>query len=67
MLLTLFISIQVHYVDRIVLQFERFVPRVIPAFIGWISDHLMDREVKELSAAGFGQGRIEPRYVPPLA
>nr|GMD34069.1 uncharacterized protein LOC109167340 [Ipomoea batatas] len=53
----------VFYVDRIVL-FKRYLPRAFPAFIGWTSDLLKDRQNEELNNGGFCQCRIEARYVP---
>nr|GMD39122.1 MPF2-like [Ipomoea batatas] len=54
---------EVFYVDRIVL-FKRYLPRAFPAFIGWTSDLLKDRQNEELNNGGFCQWRIEARYVP---
>ncbi|XP_019194739.1 PREDICTED: uncharacterized protein LOC109188549 [Ipomoea nil] len=58
----------VHYVDRVILHFDRLVQRSIPALVGWTTRLLKQRQRAEAVAGGFGQGRVEPRnpeYIPP--
>ncbi|XP_019196010.1 PREDICTED: uncharacterized protein LOC109189836 [Ipomoea nil] len=38
----------------------RVVPRAIPAFRGWTSKFLRERELSEIRAGGFGVGELEP-------
>ncbi|RAL49103.1 hypothetical protein DM860_015094 [Cuscuta australis] len=52
----------VFYVDRVVL-YRRDVERMSPAFLGWTSKILRDRENNEVKAGGFGLGYDDGRFV----
>ncbi|RAL52635.1 hypothetical protein DM860_007403 [Cuscuta australis] len=52
----------VFYVDRVVL-YRRDVERMSPAFLGWTSKILRDRENNEVRAGGFGLGYDDGRFV----
>ncbi|VFQ65229.1 unnamed protein product [Cuscuta campestris] len=54
--------LMVFYVDRVVL-YNRDVERTAPAFVGWTSKILRDRENKEVKAGGFGLGFDDGKYV----
>ncbi|VFQ77915.1 unnamed protein product [Cuscuta campestris] len=53
---------KVFYVDRVVL-YRRDVERMSPAFLGWTSKILRDRENNEVKAGGFGLGYDDGRFV----
>ncbi|VFQ80899.1 unnamed protein product, partial [Cuscuta campestris] len=53
---------KVFYVDRVVL-YRRDVERMSPAFLGWTSKILRDRENNEVRAGGFGLGYDDGRFV----
>ncbi|VFQ96442.1 unnamed protein product [Cuscuta campestris] len=55
-------STKVFYIDRVVL-YSRDVERMLPAFLGWTSKILRDREKKEVRAGGFGLGYDDGRFV----
>ncbi|RAL52595.1 hypothetical protein DM860_018298 [Cuscuta australis] len=52
----------VFYVDRVVL-YRRDVERMSPAFLGWTSKILRDRENNEVKAGRFGLGYDDGRFV----
>nr|GMD86844.1 uncharacterized protein LOC109174777 [Ipomoea batatas] len=46
------------YIDRVVVG-DRVIPRGIPAFVGWTSKLLREREVAEIRGGGFGMGMLD--------
>ncbi|VFQ85587.1 unnamed protein product [Cuscuta campestris] len=56
------LCLMVFYVDRVVL-YSRDVERMSPAFLGWTSKILRDRENNEVKAGGFGLGYDDGRFL----
>ncbi|VFQ79296.1 unnamed protein product [Cuscuta campestris] len=56
------LCLMVFYMDRVVL-YSRDVERMSPAFLGWTSKILRDRENKEVRVGGFGLGYEDGRFV----
>lgn len=48
------------YVDRVLFQGKKLVPRRHPTFRGWTKENLKEREVMEAEDGAFGSGEILP-------